>query len=115
MRYVKQFAIIISISFVGELLKEFLPFLVPASIYGLLLMLVALITGLIKLEQVKDASTFLLDFMPVMFLPATVGLMESWGTMKSILLPATIACIIGTILVMAVSGKVTQGIIRRKK
>ncbi|MDE6025388.1 MAG: CidA/LrgA family protein [Lachnospiraceae bacterium] len=112
MRYVKQFAIIILISFVGELLKEFLPFLVPASIYGLILMLIALTTGLIKLEQVKDASTFLLDAMPVMFLPATVGLMEDWDVLKSIMIPAAIACIFGTIIVMVMSGRVTQWIIR---
>ena len=112
MRYVKQFAIIILISFVGELLKEFLPFLVPASIYGLILMLIALTTGIIKLEQVKDASTFLLDVMPVMFLPATVGLMEDWNVLKSIMIPAVIACIFGTIIVMVTSGRVTQWIIR---
>lgn len=111
MRYVKQFSIIIMISFAGELLKEFLPFPVPASIYGLVLMLLALMTGIIKVEQVNDASTFLLDVMPVMFIPASVGLMESWHVMQSILIPAAILCIVGTLIVMVVSGRVTQQII----
>lgn len=111
MRYVKQFSIIIMISFAGELLKEFLPFSVPASIYGLVLMLLALMTGIIKVEQVNDVSTFLLDVMPVMFIPASVGLMESWNIMQSILIPAAILCIVGTFVVMVVSGRVTQHII----
>lgn len=111
MRYVKQFSIIILISFAGELLKEFLPFSVPASIYGLVLMLLALMTGIIKVEQVNDASTFLLDVMPVMFIPASVGLMESWHVMQSMLIPAAILCIAGTLIVMVVSGRVTQRII----
>ena len=111
MRYVKQFSIIIMISFAGELLKEFLPFSVPASIYGLVLMLLALMTGIIKVEQVNDVSTFLLDVMPVMFIPASVGLMESWHVMQSILIPAAILCIVGTLVVMVVSGRVTQRII----
>lgn len=111
MRYVKQFSIIIMISFAGELLKELLPFPVPASIYGLVLMLLALITGIIKVEQVNDVSTFLLDVMPVMFIPASVGLMESWHVMQSILIPASILCIVGTLIVMVVSGRVTQRII----
>lgn len=111
MRYVKQFSIIIMISFVGELLKELLPFPVPASIYGLVLMLLALVTGIVKVEQVNDVSTFLLDVMPVMFIPASVGLMESWHVMQSILIPASILCIVGTLIVMVVSGRVTQRII----
>lgn len=113
MRYVKQFAIIIMISFVGELLKEFLPFPVPASIYGLVLMLLALVLGIIKVEQVSDVSTFLLDVMPVMFIPASVGLMESWHVMQSILIPAVILCVVGTVIVMVVSGHVTQYVIMR--
>lgn len=113
MRYVKQFSIIIMISFVGELLKELLPFPVPASIYGLVLMLLALVTGIVKVEQVNDVSTFLLDVMPVMFIPASVGLMESWHVMQSILIPASILCIVGTLIVMVVSGRVTQHIIIR--
>ncbi len=114
MRYVKQFAIIIMISFAGELLKEFLPFLVPASIYGLLIMLLLLMTGIIKVEHVKDVSTFLLDVMPVMFIPAAVGLMESWDVMQDILVPAMILCIVGTLLVMVVSGRVTQRLINMR-
>lgn len=99
------------ISFAGELLKELLPFPVPASIYGLVLMLLALVTGIVKVEQVNDVSTFLLDVMPVMFIPASVGLMESWHVMQSILITASILCIVGTAVVMAVSGRVTQRII----
>ncbi|MCM1084525.1 MAG: CidA/LrgA family protein [Clostridium sp.] len=113
MRYVKQFSIIIMISFAGELLKELLPFSVPASIYGLVLMLLALMTGMIKVEQVNDVSTFLLDIMPIMFIPASVGLMESWHVMQSILIPAAILCIVGTPIVMVVSGRVTQNVINR--
>lgn len=115
MRYVKQFSIIIMISFVGELLKELLPFPVPASIYGLVLMLLALVTGIIRVEQVNDVSTFLLDVMPVMFIPASVGLMESWHVMQSILIPASILCIVGTLIVMVVSGRVTQRIILNRE
>ena len=52
MKYIRQFAIIVTISFLGEVLKSLLPLPVPASIYGLGLMLAALCTGIIKLESV---------------------------------------------------------------
>lgn len=115
MRYLKQFGIIILISFVGELLHEFLPFSVPASIYGLVIMLAALMTGVLKVSHVKEASTLLLEIMPVMFIPAGAGLMESWGILREMLVPAIIICIVSTVIVMAVTGGVTQGVIKCRK
>ena len=53
MKYVQQFSIILLISVIGEVLKTFLPLPVPASVYGLVIMLVALLTGILKLDQVK--------------------------------------------------------------
>ena len=48
MKYVQQFSIILLISVIGEILKTFLPLPVPASVYGLVIMLVALLTGILK-------------------------------------------------------------------
>ena len=45
MKYLKQFLIILSISLVGELLKYLLPLPIPASIYGMVILFVALLTG----------------------------------------------------------------------
>ena len=112
MSYIKQFGIIIVISMMGELLKELLPFSMPASIYGLLIMLIALGTGVVKVKDVKNASDFLLEIMPILFIPSTVGLMESWGILRDILVPVLIVCIIGTIVVMVITGRVTQFVIR---
>ena len=112
MKYLKQFGIIIVISLMGELLKELLPFSVPGSIYGLVIMLLALSTGIIKISSVKETSSFLLEIMPILFIPATVGLMDAWGVLREIIIPVLIACIIGTIIVMVVTGHVTQAIIR---
>ena len=45
MKYIRQLAIILAVTCVGEFLKSILPFPVPASIYGLVLMLLLLVTG----------------------------------------------------------------------
>lgn len=45
MKYLKQFLIILLISFAGELLKYVLPLPIPASIYGMVILLVGLLTG----------------------------------------------------------------------
>ncbi len=117
MRLLRQFLIILAISFVGEALKYLLPLPVPASIYGMVILFAGLLTGLIKLSWVKDAGKFLIAVMPVMFIPAGVGLMASWGVLKPMLVPVLIVTVVAIITVMGVTGQVSQIIIRtgRKK
>ena len=90
MKYFKQFGVILTVSFLGEVLHAVLPLPVPASIYGLVLMLIALMTGIIPLAKVRDAGNFLIEIMPLMFIPAGVGLMTSWGALKPILVPVIV-------------------------
>ena len=115
MKYLRQLLIILIFSFIGEVLHSLIPIQVPASIYGLVLLFIALLTGIIQLPQVKEEAKYLIEIMPLMFIPAGVGLLESWGDLKSILIPVLILLVASTILVMGVSGKVTQGIIQRSK
>ena len=115
MKYLRQLLIILIFSFIGEVLHSLIPIQVPASIYGLVLLFIALLTGIIQLPQVKETAKYLIEIMPLMFIPAGVGLLESWGDLKSILIPVLILLVASTILVMGVSGKVTQGIIQRSK
>ncbi|MDO4599387.1 MAG: CidA/LrgA family protein [[Ruminococcus] gnavus] len=115
MKILKQFVIILLISFLGEVLKAILPLPVPASVWGLLLMLVALRTGMIKLSQVSDAAGFLIEIMPVMFIPAGVGLLNAWGVLQPIWIPISVITILTTVIVMAVTGKVTQAVIQNQK
>ncbi len=101
------------ISFVGELLKIFLPLPVPASIYGMIILFILLETGLVKLGSVKGAGDFLIEIMPVMFIPAGVGLLESWGVLQPIIVRVISATLVTTITVMVASGLAAQTIIRK--
>lgn len=112
MKYVRQFAIIITVSFLGEALHAALPLPIPASIYGLVLMLAALCLHILPLESVRDAGRFLVEIMPLMFIPAAVGLTESWDKLSPILAELLVITAVSTVLVMAVSGRVTQLVIR---
>lgn len=114
MKYLKQFAIILGISFLGEVLRYALPFPIPASVYGLVLLLLALVTGIICLEQVKETAQFLITIMPVMFIPAGVGLLTAWEVLAPIAFPVVLITVITTVVVMAVTGRVTQRIIGGK-
>ena len=115
MKYLKQFLIILVISYAGELLKYVLPLPIPASIYGMVILLVGLLTGWIALDAVKDVGKFLIEIMPVMFIPAGVGLMSSWGILKPLILPVSIITVVTIVTVMAATGKVSQWVIRKGK
>ena len=115
MKFLRQFLLIILFSLIGELLHALIPLPIPASIYGLVLLFVALMTGLVKLSHVKETAKFLIEIMPIMFVPAGVGLMESWGEFQAMLVPILVILIVSTVLVMGVSGQVTQTIIRLQK
>jgi holin-like protein len=71
------------------------------------------VTGLIPLKEVEDAADFLVEIMPIMFIPATVGIMTSIEALKQMLVPLCVISIVSTVLVFGVTGRVTQGIIRR--
>lgn len=115
MKYLKQFLIILVISLIGELLNKLLPLPVPASIYGMVILFIGLLSGVIKLSSVKEAGSFLIEIMPVMFIPAGVGLMSSWLNLKPIIIPVCIITVATIFTVMIVSGHVTQFIVKRTK
>ncbi|MCI8890493.1 MAG: CidA/LrgA family protein [Eubacterium sp.] len=115
MKLLRQFSIILLFSFLGEILYLFIPLPIPASVCGLLLMFAALCTGILKLEQVKEAAVFLIEIMPVMFIPAAVGLLDAWPVLQPIWIPVMLITFLTTIIVMAVTGQVTQRLIRKER
>lgn len=115
MKYVIQFLIIAAFAFVGELLHWFIPLPIPASIYGIVLLFIALELKWIKVSDIREVSSFLIAVMPIMFIPAAAGLMESWGAVKSSVWEYALITIVSTFVVMGVSGAVTQFVIRRGK
>ena len=112
LKLLRQFLIVLLLSLVGEGLHALLPLPVPASVYGLVLMLLCLCTGILRLDQVERASDFLIEIMPVMFVPAAVGLTESWEQLRGVLVPMLVIMVLTTVLVMVVTGHVTQFVMK---
>lgn len=112
MKYVFQFCRILLVCLLGEVLAYVLPLPIPASVYGLVLLLAALKLGVLRLDQIKEAGNFLIGILPLLFVPAAVGVMDLWEELGAMLLPCLIAVIPVTLLVMGVSGRVTQRVRR---
>ena len=115
MKYLRQFGIILAVTCVGEIMKYFIPLPIPGSIYGLILMFVLLLTKVIKVEHVKETGEFLIEIMPLMFIPAGVGLITSWCQLQPFLVPLLVITVVSTFVVMIVTGKVTDFLISKKE
>ena len=70
------------------------------------------------MDQVRSSERdreFLIEIMPLMFIPAGVGLMVSWGTLKPVLIPVCVITVVTIITVMAMTGRLSQWIIRKDR
>ncbi|MBE5971828.1 MAG: CidA/LrgA family protein [Lachnoclostridium sp.] len=115
MKYLKELAIIFGITMAGEILNELVPLPVPAGVYGLFLLLGLLCAKIVKLEDVATTGNLLLDMMPLMFVPAAVGLIEKYTELTSILIPFIVISAVSTLVVMTVTGKTTEMILHHQK
>ncbi len=115
MKYFYQFLIICLITFVSELLNYIIPLPIPSSIYGLVIMLILLKSNILKLCYIKDVGNFLLETMPIMFVPIGVEIITLFAVLKDFLFPMTIIVIVTTIIVMVVTGHVSQYVISKEK
>ena len=115
MKYLLQFGVILAVSVAAEAMNFCIPLPIPASIYGLVLMLVLLKTGLVKLEHIKETGDYLLQIMPLLFLPPAVGLLVTYTDLLPILFPAVAMLVLSTVLTMVVTGHTAQFVIRKNR
>ena len=115
MKYISQILIIISITVAAELIKFIIPLPIPASIYGLVGLFLLLKTGLLKLNAVEDVADFLMGIMSLILVPASVSFISNLDAMAALLVPVLLMGLVGTVVIMGVTGRVSQWLIRRRK
>ena len=113
MKYLSQFCIILGFTLFGEALQRLLPLPIPASVYGLVALFAALCLGLVKVEQVKTASAFLISIMSVLFVAPTVGIAENWHLISGQLVPIFLLIVSTTVLTFGISGCLTQLLLKK--
>ena len=115
MKYLKQFGIILLFTLLGELCRFLIPFPIPASIYGMILLFAALALKIIKLPAIQDAGGWIVSILPVLFVAPAVNLLSSFDALKNAIVPILVIMIATTVIVFSVSGLVTQWILKGKK
>jgi len=107
-KYIKQLFWILLFSGIGEVLQKVILLPIPAAIYGLVLMLTALCTGLLKAERIADAARFLIAIMPLLFVSPAVSILAHWQLIAPNVIAIVVIIALSTVIVFAVSGLVTK-------
>lgn len=115
MKYIKQFCLILLFSLLGELCRWLIPYPIPASIYGMVLLFAALSLKIVRVEQLRDGSSFLVSCLPVLFVAPAVSLMACWEQLKSALIPLLVTVLAATVVTFGAAGAVTQWLVSRRK
>ena len=115
MKYLKQFLLIILFSFLGELCRYLIPYPIPASIYGMVLLFGALSLKIVKIENIREGGAFLTSCLPILFVAPAVNLMDCWDQIRANWLGVCVIVVVSTLVTFGVAGMVTQLLINRRK
>ncbi|MDO5100956.1 MAG: CidA/LrgA family protein [Eubacteriales bacterium] len=114
MKYLYQAMRILAVVLLAEICNYLIPLPIPTSIYGIVLLFIALQTGIIKLAQIEETADFLLGIMPILFVPTAVNIMNSYQSFAHAVWPVLAILLISTVVTMAVTGKLAQWMLSKK-
>ncbi len=114
MKYITQLLYILLFTGLGELLQATLPLPIPSAIYGLVLMLLALCTGILKPEKIEGTARFLIAVMPVFFVAPAVNILGCWNLISHQVVAVCVITLVSTVIVFAVSGLVTGLLLKQE-
>lgn len=114
MKYIPQVLYILLFSVLGELLQAVIPLPVPSAVYGIVLLFIALSTGLVKEENISDAAHFLIGLIPLLFVAPVAKVLQYWDVIAPKLVAICFITLFSTLLIFAVSGLVTKWCQKKK-
>ena len=115
MKLMKQLAIILLMTFLGELLNHIIPLPVPAAIWGMMLLFIALCSGIIKLDMIETTADFLTSLMILIFVPFGASIMVSYADIKDYIVQIMVIITVSFFVVFFVTGKTSDFIIDMKE
>ena len=116
MKIIKQFGIIFAICWLSVVIEHFLPFSFPSSVIGMIVLLLCLLTGVLKVDHIREKSDFLLSNMAFFFIPAGVNVINYLDILKTHWLTLILICSLTTIITFAVTAysvRLTMRLLKR--
>lgn len=115
MRGLLGFSVILLSLFLGNLITAIAGLPIPGAVFGMLILLLLLMSGIIKLDLVEKPAALLIALMPLMFVPGGVNLMNLVSEFVPYLLPLLLILVSTTLLVIIVTGKTADWLMLFKK
>lgn len=99
----------------GIAIKMVISIPIPASMIGLIFLLLALLFKLVKLEWVEKGATWLLAELLLFFIPSAVGIVNYTEILNLKGVETIILIALSTFMVMGVTGFTAEKIYNRKR
>lgn len=118
MKLLTQIGIVFGICWLSQCIEKVLPFSFPASVIGLILLLLLLLAKAVRVEHIRELSDFLLGNLPFFFLPAVVSIMNYADVIRANLVPFVTVCVASLVLTygaVAWAVKLTVRLMKRKE
>lgn len=109
MKIINQIGIIFAICWVSQIMERLLPFSLPASVIGMLLLFLLLLTKTLRVEHIREKSDFLLSNMAFFFIPAGVNMINYLDILRDNAVSLLVICFVTTILTFAVTAYTIKG------
>ena len=103
MKIIKQIGIIFTVCWVSLAIEKILPFAFPASVIGMILLLICLMAGILKMEHIQEKADFLLENMAFFFIPAGVSIINYFDVLKNSVIQLIVICVVSTVVTFAVT------------
>ncbi len=115
MKYLSQFFVIMIFVFLGELCGYFIPFPIAGSVYGLVLLFLALCFHIIKLEWVADIADWTHGIMALFFVVPAVAIIDIWGDIADIWWILLIMLVVAYGVTMITTGITADALINKRE
>ncbi|WP_260445647.1 CidA/LrgA family protein [Metabacillus elymi] len=108
-----QISCLLTIYLIGVLIQKVCNLTVPGSIIGMILLFGALYFRIIKREWITLGSSLLLKYLPMLFIPATVGVIDYLDLFMGSGLITIGIVLVSTIIVMVTSARISDVLLTR--
>ncbi|MBA2878353.1 CidA/LrgA family protein [Anoxybacillus ayderensis] len=93
---------------IGSFIQQLLHIPIPGSMIGMLLLFLLLMTGIVKEKWVARGANMLLSHLTLLFIPATVGVMDYVELFSGKGIWSVVIVIVSTMMVMVFAGFIGQ-------
>ena len=114
MNYIYQFCVIMIFVLLGQMCEHFIPLPIAGSIYGLVLLFLSLVLGIVKLHWVEDIANWFHGTMALFFVAPAVAVIDIWADIANIWWILVLLMIAAYIVTMITTGVTADALIRNK-